>query len=164
MAIIVESPNFTVETHPQPFVSRADGGHLRIISKDRSISESTDLNAELAIELMFLRMIAAEALRRALVKAGIPVVKINWEELGNWAWKRGDNNFLHIHIFGRAENAKHQIFPEAVQLPDRSSGFYDEFEALTDEDVEAIRTEIMDLLNEAPYNAGWPFEAKRIIG
>lgn len=163
MSLIVESPNFTVESHPQPFVSRTDGGHLRIISKNKEISESTDLDAATAIELMFLRMIAAEALKRAMRKVGIPIVKINWEELGNWAWKRGENNFLHIHIFGRAENAVYQIFPEAVQLPDRSTGFYDNFEALTDEDVAAIRAEIMTLLGEPPYNEGWPFDSKHIV-
>jgi len=35
----------------------------------------------------------------------IPVVKINYEDLGNWAFKRNERPVLHLHIFGRAENA-----------------------------------------------------------
>ncbi len=137
--IVFETKYFTLERHPKPFVCRTEGGHLRIFPKDHTISERRELTKEQANEFMELSIIAGEALEKAMNEQGIPVVKINYEDLGNWAFKRGERPVLHLHIFGRATNAVHQVFPEAVYLPDRSSGFYDSFVALTDEDIAAIQ-------------------------
>jgi diadenosine tetraphosphate (Ap4A) HIT family hydrolase len=151
--IIFESKNFTIEIHPMPFVSREDGGHLRIFPKDKErISDRRDFTKEEAIEFMLLSMMSGEALEKAMNKRGIPVVKINYEDLGNWAFKREEKPVLHLHIFGRAKNAKKQIFPEAVYLPDRSSGFYDGFEPLNKDDITAIKEEIKSLLKTDKYN------------
>lgn len=150
--LIFESPNFTVEIHPQPFVSRADGGHIRIFPKDKArVTDRTVLTKAEAIEFMWLSMLTGEAMEKGLNKQGIPVVKINYEELGNWAFKRGEQTVMHLHVFGRAENATKQIFPEAVYLPDRSSGFYDGFEPLTAEDMQLIREEMDALLETDKY-------------
>jgi hypothetical protein len=51
---------------------------------------------------------------------------------------------LHIHIFGRSKDAKKQVFPEAVYLPARESGFYDGFEPLNDKDIKSIK-KLIDL-------------------
>lgn len=151
--IIYKSKYFTVEIHPMPFVSREDGGHLRIFPKDKErISERTDFTKQEAIEFIWLSMITGQAMQTALNKRGIPVVKINYEDLGNWAFKRGEKPVLHLHIFGRAENATKQVFPEAVYLPDRSSGFYDGFEPLNKEDMDQIKAEIEALLKTEKYN------------
>lgn len=151
--LIFESPNFTVEIHPMPFVSRTDGGHIRIFPKDKArVTDRTVLTQQEAIEFMWLSMITGEAMEKGLNKQGIPVVKINYEELGNWAFKRNEQTVMHLHVFGRAENATKQIFPEAVYLPDRSSGFYDGFEPLTQEDITVIRAEIDTLLNSEKYS------------
>jgi hypothetical protein len=50
-----------------------------------------------------------------------------------------------MHIFGRAKNAKIQKYGEAVRLPLRETGFYDNFEALDNEDIEAIKAEMNKL-------------------
>lgn len=152
MSIFFETANFIVESHPKPFVSRTDGGHIRIRIKDETISDRTKLAPRQAIELMRLTMLVGEAMQLGMNQQGIPVVKINYEELGNWAYKpNGGKPFLHIHIFGRASNAIKQPFPEAVSIPDRSSGFYDGFEPLTDSDEKTILTSIQNLIKGPKY-------------
>lgn len=150
MALIYETRNYIVESHEKPFVSRTDGGHIRIIPKVL-VADRTELSPRKAIELMRLTMAVGRAMEVAMNNLGIPVVKINYEDLGNWAFKNNKKPFLHIHIFGRSKNAKYQVFPEAVQLPDRSSGFYDNFEGLNNDDVLAIRKEIESLFKEEKY-------------
>ena len=150
--IVFESKNFTVEIHPMPFVSRQDGGHLRIFPKDKErISDRTHFTKQEATEFMWVSMLTGEAMLKGMNKRGIPVVKINYEDLGNWAFKRGERPILHLHVFGRAENATKQVFPEAVYLPDRSSVFYDGFEPLNNEDIKAIKEEIKSLLKTDKY-------------
>ena len=149
--IIFETKHFTLERHPKPFVSRLDGGHLRIFPKDHGISERREFTPEQAIEFMRLSMIAGEALEKAMNDQGIPVIKINYEDLGNWAFKRGERPVLHLHIFGRAKNAIKQPFPEAVYLPDRSSGLYDDFEAITNEDMELIKKYVEEISKQEKY-------------
>ena len=39
----------------------------------------------------------------------------------------------------RSKDAKKQVFPEAVSLPPRESGFYDGFEPLNKEDIKIIK-------------------------
>jgi diadenosine tetraphosphate (Ap4A) HIT family hydrolase len=152
MSEFFETKNFIVESHPKPFVSRADGGHIRIRVKDQTISDRTKLAPSQAIELIRLTMVVGEALEKGMNDQGIPVVKINYEELGNWAYKPGGGHpFLHIHIFGRSRSAVHQPFPEAVSLPDRSTGFYDNFESLTLKDEEIILGYIKSLMAQDRY-------------
>ncbi len=160
MSIFFQTDNFIVESHPKPFVSRIDGGHIRVRVKDESIPDRTKLAPKQAIELMRLTMLIGEAMERGMIVQGIPVVKINYEELGNWAYKpNGGHAFLHIHIFGRSRDAVKQPFPEAVFLPDRSSGFYDGFEPLSQTDEQAILLIIQNLLKEERYSdAAWGLE------
>lgn len=151
--LIYKTTNFTVERHPKPFVSRNDGGHLRIFPKERDkISNRTDLNPSEAIEFMRLSMVVGRSLSEVMNEQGVPVVKINYEDLGNWAFKRNERPVFHLHIFGRAENAKDQVFPEAVKLPDRSTGFYDKFKPLTDKDIRLIGERIKEIFDEEKYN------------
>ncbi|OVE74903.1 hypothetical protein BVX95_00860 [archaeon D22] len=139
MVLIYETENYIVESHEKPFVSRIDGGHIRIKVKDTSITDRTKLTQKQAIELMRLTIVVGDSLEKGMNKQNIPVVKINYEDLGNWAFKRNESPYLHIHVFGRSKDAKKQVFPEAVYLPDRSSGFYDDFEPLNDEDIKIIK-------------------------
>jgi diadenosine tetraphosphate (Ap4A) HIT family hydrolase len=152
MADIFETHNFIVEAHPKPFVSRTDGGHIRIKVKDESIADRTKLTPSQAIELMRLTMIIGEAMEKGMNDVGIPVIKINYQDMGNWAYKENKLPFLHVHIFGRAKDSTKQPFPESVYLPDRSSGFYDGFEPLNEKDIESIKTEIDKLLKEPRFS------------
>lgn len=148
---IYETQNFVVEAPQKPFVSREEGGHIRIRVKDESIEDRTMLSANIAIEYMKLSMATGEAFQKVMNEQGIPVVKINYQDMGNWAYKEGKRPFLHYHIFGRVLGARHQPYPESVYLPDRSSGFYDHFTPLTQEDIVKIKAKIDDILQTVKY-------------
>ena len=150
MAFIYETENFEVITHEKPFVTRTDGGHIKIVTKT-GVEDRTHLQPKQAIELMRLTMLMGEAMQIAMNNRGIPVVKINYEDLGNWAFKTGAKPHLHIHIFGRAENATKQVFPEAVYLPARETGFYDEFEPLNEDDIKEVQKQISMLEDTDKY-------------
>jgi len=72
--------------------------------------------------------------------------------MGNWAFKSGKEPYFHIHIYGRAENAKYQPYQESVNLPDRSTGFYKDFEALNEDDIQEIQKQISFVLKQEKYN------------
>lgn len=150
--IIYETKNFIVESHEKPFLPRTDGGHIRIRVKDEKITDRTKLDPKTAIELMRLTMVVGEAFEKAMNNLGVPVVKINYQDMGNWAWKTKTQPFLHIHVFGRASNAVKQPWPESVYLPDRKTGFYDNFEPLSQADIEEIRKQINIALQEPKYD------------
>ncbi|HQM15666.1 MAG TPA: hypothetical protein PLM16_00445 [Candidatus Woesebacteria bacterium] len=59
---------------------------------------------------------------------------------------------MHVHVFGRATTAKCQRWPEAVFLPDRSSGFYDNFQSLTVQDMQVIKTIMINKFAETRYS------------
>lgn len=149
--LIYETENFIVESHEKPFVPRQEGGHIRIKVKDESITDRTKLDPVVAIELMRLTMVAGEAMERSMNNAGVPVVKINYQDMGNWAYKSGKKPFLHYHIFGRVLDAPNQPYPESVYLPDRSTGFYEGFTPLSESDILEIKKEIEQIFAEEKY-------------
>ncbi len=91
---------------------------------------------------MRLTMIVGEAFEAAMNNRGIPVIKINYQDMGNWAFKKNKVPHLHIHVFGRATNAVKQPWPESMYLPDRKTGFYEGFESLNEGDIVEIRKQI----------------------
>lgn len=148
---IYRTENFTVHPHPKPFISREEGGHLRVMVLDTSIQDCTMLTPRQAIEYIRLYSMMGEALQKGMNKRGIPVIKINYQEMGNWNYKKKKMPILHMQIFGRVIGVKYQPYPESVYLPDRSSGFYDHFKPLNNEDLEAIKTEIVILEKSDKY-------------
>jgi len=151
MAQIVETKNFIVESYEKPFLPRTDGGHIRILIKDKNITDRTKIESIVAIELIRLTMIVGEALETAMNIRGIPVVKVNYQDMGNWAYKTGDKPSLHIHVFGRASNAVKQPWPESIYLPDRKTGFYDGFEPLNADDVKEIKKQMAIIESKEKY-------------
>jgi diadenosine tetraphosphate (Ap4A) HIT family hydrolase len=154
MSFIFETKNFIVESHEQPFLPRTDGGHIRIKIKDESIEDRTQIDPQTAIELMRLTMIVGEAFFKAMNIRGVPVVKINYQDMGNWAYKIGKKPHLHYHIFGRASNAVKQPWPESMYLPDRKTGFYEGFEPLNAEDIAEIQKQIELVEAQDKYEVG----------
>ncbi len=154
MALIYETKNFIVESHEKPFLPRTDGGHIRIKVKDTSIIDRTKLDAKTAIELMRLTMIVGEAFEIAMNNRGIPVIKINYQDMGNWAFKTGSKPFLHVHVFGRATDAVKQPWPESMYLPDRGTGFYEGFEPLDQDDIVEIQKQIEIVSRQEKYEDG----------
>jgi hypothetical protein len=106
---IFETKHFKLIAPEKPHVSREDGGHIKVSVKDayrEQLPDRTKLAPTQAIELMRLTMLAGESFVAAMKKNGIEIVRINYQENGNWAYKpesvaRGETPFLHIHLYGR---------------------------------------------------------------
>lgn len=151
MAYIYETKNFLVESFETPHITRTDGGHIKIFPKI-PIKNRTEMSPTLAIEFIRLTMIIGEAFEIAMNNRWIKIVRLNYQDMGNWAFKSGKEPYFHIHIYGRAENAKYQPYQESVNLPDRSTGFYKDFEALNEDDIQEIQKQISFVLKQEKYN------------
>jgi diadenosine tetraphosphate (Ap4A) HIT family hydrolase len=151
MALIFETENFIIESHEKPFVSREEGGHIRIRVKDENISDRTKLSVKQAKEFMRISMIVGEALEKGMKERGVEVIKVNYQDMGNWYYKSGTKPFFHCHVFGRVLGVAYQPFPESVYLPDRSTGFYDKFVPLNKEDIRIIKEQILEISKRLEY-------------
>lgn len=150
--IILETTTFCVEVPESPFVDRNDGGHLRIMSKIK-VKDRTELNMEQTVEYALLSEVVGKALELGMTKRGIEIGNVNWQEMGNWSVFKPEGITLHMHIFGRAKNAKVQKYGEAVQLPFRDTGFYEGFEKLDKDDVLAIKQNLNNMLGKEKYRS-----------
>lgn len=150
MALIYETPNFSMISAERPFISREEGGHIIIVPKV-TVSDRTKLTPNLAKEYMKLSMIVGESLKIALGRRGIEIGIVNYQDMGNWGVFKPEGPHLHMHILGRAKTAKIQKFGEAAYLPQRSSGFYDDFKPLNEEDIKELRTEIINVAKSDKY-------------
>lgn len=150
MALIYETDNFIIESVERPFVSREEGGHIRINPKIRLV-DRTQLSAPLAIEYTKLSMIVGEAMKIGLARRGIDIGIINYQDMGNWGVFEPAGPKLHMHIFGRATTATRQKYGDAVSLPHRPTTFYDGFEPLDEEDRAEIKKEIERLMQTEKY-------------
>jgi diadenosine tetraphosphate (Ap4A) HIT family hydrolase len=147
---IYQTKNFIVESFETPHVDRDDGGHIKIYPKI-DITDRSEMSLSVATEYIRLTMIVGKAMTNALNNQGLEIMRINYQDMGNWAFKKGQKPKFHVHIYGRAKKAKHQPYTEAVYLPDRSTGFYDNFKPLAEEDVQEIRKEIEKIIQEEKY-------------
>jgi diadenosine tetraphosphate (Ap4A) HIT family hydrolase len=150
--IFYETENFDVNAYEKPFVSREEGGHIIIFAKDKGIPDRTFLSPHQAVELARLTMLVGEAFPPAMASRNIPLIKVNYIDSGNWAYKNGKPFHLHVHIMGRVEGAKIQTFPEALKFPPRESGFYDGFAPLDDGDIGALLKNIRILEASDKYS------------
>ena len=157
--VIYETKNFVAVAANQPFISREEGGHIMIRGNgDKYRYDSRlDFTPSEALEEQRLCQMICEAYKIAMRKRGIEIVRINFFEAGNWAWKKDEKGnfskpYYHEHVFGRTVDAKKQKFPDAPYLPDRKSGFYEGFEPLNDEDIECKKKEMAILENDPKYN------------
>lgn len=150
--VICSTTTFEVEVSERPFVDRADGGHLRIMSKLK-VKDRTELNTEQTVEYALLSEVTGKALELAMTERGIEIGNVNWQEMGNWSVFKPEGITLHMHIFGRAKNAKTQKYGEAVKLPFRDTGFYDTFQPLNADDIASIKEKIRNLLTQEKYTS-----------
>lgn len=148
MLHIHESKNFIVEAREKPHITRTDGGHIVIRPKREGIVDRQGLTAEEAAELMELTIVVGKAMAIALNNRGIDIGRINYHDMGNWSVFKPEGPLLHIHLYGRAKSAKIQKYGDAMHLPHRKTGFYDNFKPLNDEDVKEIKKEIDLILTE----------------
>lgn len=141
--IIVESDNFTLESHEAAEVSRTDGGHL-VINPKVAVNDRTELSPELVKEMALLTNIAGRAMREGLAKQGIKLGRINYQDNGNW------RSELHVHLYGRAIDATYHIYGEPVKAA-RTKAEKIIQESLTSEDCEAIREKALEYAKENGY-------------
>lgn len=119
------------------------------------VRDRTQLSPRLAIEYMKLSMVVGEALKSALARRGIDIGIVNYQDMGNWGVFKPEGPTMHMQIYGRATTATIQKYGDAVQLPRRETGFYDNFKPLDAQDIQEIRTDIQKLLNSDKYSGAW---------
>jgi diadenosine tetraphosphate (Ap4A) HIT family hydrolase len=151
---IYETENFYIQAAKKPFIDRTEGGHVYIFPK-KEISDRTKLSPKLAIEYMKLSMVVGEALKSAMARRGVNIGIVNYQDMGNWGVFKPEGPTLHMQIYGRAKTATVQKYGDAVQLPHRETGFYDNFKTLNDEDINEIKIDIIKLLNTEKYATTW---------
>ena len=147
MAIIYEARHFVLRTLDQPHVSREDGGHI-VIDPRVAVEDRTQLTREQAIELVKLTMVGGAALKTVLGRSGIDIGRINYQDNGNWRAE------LHVHIYGRALNAKRQPYGHSLDFCGTREDFRREMgqlEPLNAADAAALREEITRLLADDKY-------------
>ena len=147
--VIYETENFVVAKVPH--IPRTDGGHLWIRSKEKYFSSRIELEPKLAIEVMRLTMLIGEAMEKAMKNRNINVERINYQENGNWAYQKGMNPEFHIHLYGRTKDSTTQTWGEALVFPNKSTGFYDNFEKFNNEDIEEIKRQITILEQDGKF-------------
>lgn len=129
--LIVESDNFTLESHEAAEVSRTDGGHL-VINPKVAVNDRTELSAELVKEMALLTNVAGYAMEEGLAERGIKLGRINYQDNGNW------RSELHVHLYGRAIDATYHIYGEPIKAA-RTKAEKIVQTPLTAEDCDAIR-------------------------
>lgn len=151
---IYETENFHIQAARRPFIDRAEGGHLYLFPKV-PVRDRTQLSPKLAIEYTKLSMVIGEALVSAMSRRGVDIGIVNYQDMGNWGVFKPEGPSLHMQIYGRATTATIQKYGEAVLLPQRETGFYDDFKPLDDEDRAEIRHDIENLLQSEKYSTPW---------
>jgi diadenosine tetraphosphate (Ap4A) HIT family hydrolase len=142
MALIYETPNFILESHERPEIDRLEGGHMKISPK-RSVEDRTKLTPAEAVEMARLTMVSGEAMKSAMAKRGVNIGRINYQDNGNWKPE------LHIHLYGRAVDARVQKFGDPI-VP----GHKESFEPLDEADIREIAAEIERLFKEERFSDG----------
>ena len=150
--IIYESLRFVVTAHEKPHVDRSEGGHIKIAPK-RRVRDRQALTPSEAIELMRLTIVTGEAMTHVLRSGGVDIGRINYQDNGNWSVFSPQGPYLHIHLYGRAKDARRQPYGQACSFPhiEENPEFYESLEPLTNEDCEGIRMRIEYLLAQESY-------------
>ena len=149
---IFETETFAVCVPDVPHIPREDGGHIWIRPKKSGIHSRLDLTPKEAIEVMRLTLLIGEAMINGMKNRDINIERINYQENGNWAYLRGEKPVFHIHLYARAKNSKTQPFGEALKFPNEDTGFYDNFQPLSADDIKEIKAQIAELQNTEKYS------------
>ena len=98
--VIWKTENFIVVAANHPFISREEGGHMMIRANgDKYRYDSRlDFSPLEVLEQQRLCQMLCEAYKIAMSKRNISIVRINFFEAGNWAWKTNVKAHYHEHI------------------------------------------------------------------
>lgn len=143
--LIVETNNFTLESHEAAEVGRADGGHL-VINPKVTVNDRTDLSPELVKEMALLTNIAGRAMKDGLATRGIQLGRINYQDNGNWRPE------LHVHLYGRAIDATYHVYGEPIKAA-RTKAEKVRQEPLSKEDCDAIRIKALEYAKKPGYQS-----------
>ena len=150
--IIYETENFVVCVPKKTHISREDGGHIWIRSKEKYFASRLDLSPIEAIEVMRLTMLISEAMIKGMKNRNINIERINYQENGNWAYLNGTKPIFHIHLYGRTKESRVQVWGEALKFPNPKEDFYNNFIQFNNEDTKEIKNQINILENTDKYN------------
>ncbi len=150
MTVFYETKNFKIKAANRPLIDRKDGGHILIIPKLKK-EHRWQLPVKIVQEMAVLSMVVGEAMKKALNKRGIPVERINFQDNGNWSIGTKHKNEVHLHLFGRAKNSKHQKRGESIRFPSKKTKFWKKLEPLNAGDIQLILKEINKLLKSKKY-------------
>lgn len=77
-------------------------------------------------------MVVGEAMIKVMNDHGVDIVKINYQDNGNWSVFKSGGPYLHIHLHGRAKRAKVHRYGQACWFPHREEEpeYYNDFNPL----------------------------------
>jgi hypothetical protein len=108
---------------------------------------------DLYVGLMQLVTITGEAITNVMRSKGVDVVRINYQDNGNWSYfpDMKKEPYIHVHLYVRSNNEVHPIadkrfksFPNALYFPYRGDvpEYYESFQPYSKEDCVDFRKEI----------------------
>jgi len=161
MPVIFETDKFLVLAADHPHHDRNNGGRAKVMPKQR-FGDRTEMANDLYLALMQLVRLSGEAITTVIRRKGIDVVRINYQDMGNWCYfpeTRGEPH-IHVQLYVRSNGEKHptddprfRAFPEALFLPyvGDSPEYYESFQRYSDDDCKDIKAEIEQLLQSEKY-------------
>jgi len=161
MPTILETKDFLVLGSDRPHHDRNNGGHAKVLPK-LAYSDRTEMPIGLYIVMMELVLITGEAIIKVMRQKGIDVVRINYQDNGNWSYfpQIQKQPHIHIHLYVRSNGEKHptgdprfHAFPEALYLPfiGHHPDYYESFQPYSQEDCLDFKNEILRLLTTDKY-------------
>ena len=161
MPVIFETEKYIVVGHDQPHHDRNNGGHAKVSPKEK-YGDRTEMPMQLYIGLMQLVLVAGEAITNVMRSKEIDVVRINYQDNGNWSYFPNvkKDPHIHVHLYVRSNGEVHpngderfKAFPDALYFPYRgdSPEYYESFQPYSEQDCEDIRKEIERLLETDKY-------------
>lgn len=115
--ILIKGHHWDIIIPGRVHIPAEDGGHL-VIKPHTKVPESIFLPFNEASELIVLQNIARETLYAAFnTKANGYIGMFNYQENGNWsAHKNHEDRHAHVHVYGRATEAKTQSYGKALNF------------------------------------------------
>ncbi len=147
--IIFETEHCYLKAPKKPHVDRFDGGHLVVSPKKRFLDRQSMLR-EVLFDCVELSVHAGRALKETLAKSGIELGRINYQDNGNWSLFSKVGPSFHLHIYGRAKDAKIQKFGQALYFPHPKDEpeFYKLNESLKDGEILSVKNILLKIYND----------------
>lgn len=153
--IIIETKHFVICTIEKPHIDRKEGGHIVVASSVNQYTAMEDMPQDILHEFIDISSICGRYMKKMFAEEQIDVDIINYQVNGNWSALNDARDYVHMHLYGRAKQAKNQPYGSAVYLPDFETGFYDKNEGLSMIEVMYLREKLLSdkmiqeyLLNE----------------